>query len=151
MNKDALLATLIGFAVGLIITGVLVLGPTIGKSLPAFTFKLPSFSLSFLKPRPAQTPTPTPPAISESLTIDSPLPDTIEETDETLVSGSTTAGATVVMQGLIDDAVVAAGTDGKFAGKLTLSEGKNDLVVTSYRDEEQTTKTLTVFYTPEEF
>jgi len=37
MNKDALLATIIGFGIGLVITGALLLGPTLSASFPAFS------------------------------------------------------------------------------------------------------------------
>lgn len=141
MNKDALLATLIGFGIGLLITGLLLVGPNILKMLP--TVHLPSFSSS------QKGPTPTPAPKEFSVTIESPLPDAIENATDLLVSGTTAAGATVVIAGPADETVVAVKDDGKFAGKVTLVEGKNDIVVAAYSGDKQTTTTTTVYYTPE--
>ena len=138
MNKDALLATIIGFVVGLFITGLLLVGPRLVSLLP---------KISLPKP----TATPTPAIQNASFTIDSPLPETIESSSELLVSGSSEPGAMVVIQTDVDDEVVLAGQDGKYAGKVTLVEGKNDLTVTSYGKTKQEAKTIQVFYTPEAF
>lgn len=144
MNKDALLATVIGFVVGLVITGLLLVGPRLVSFLPKISW--PSFS--FGQTNPTASPTSTP---EVSFTIDSPLPEAIESGAELLVSGSTEPGATVVIQTDVDDEVVIAKEDGKYAGKVTLIEGKNDLVVTSYGKTKQEAKTIAVFYTPEGF
>jgi len=40
--------------------------------------------------------------------------------------------------------------DGKFAGKVTLVEGKNDVVVTSYLNDKQATSAVITYYTEEE-
>ena len=41
-------------------------------------------------------------------------------------------------------------TDNTFAGKLTLAEGKNDIVVSSYIDQKEEISRVTVYYTPQE-
>jgi hypothetical protein len=145
MNKDAVLATLIGFGIGLLITGLLLLGPNITKSLPKINFP----AISFLQPKqkPAVTPTPTPSQFAVS--IESPLADAIENTSDLLVSGVTSPGATVVIAGSVDDTVATTQADGKYAGKVTLTEGKNDITVTSYSQTKQANQTITVYYTPE--
>lgn len=144
MNKDALLATLIGFAIGLCITGLLLVGPKLAGYLPKFSFSMPKFAKS--QPKPEASPTPS----AFALVIDSPLPDSIESEKEVLVSGSSAAGATVVIQGNTNDSAVAVNADGKFAGKIQLIEGKNDISVTSYLKDKKTTQTISVYYTPEE-
>lgn len=145
MNKDALLATVIGFVVGLVITGVLLLAPKFAGLMPNIT--LPSFS--FQKTTPPVSPTPT--IVNTGLTIDSPLSEGIESINTPLISGMTEPGATVILQTDFDDEVVLAGDDGNYAGKITLAEGKNDLIVTSYGKTKQESKSIIVFYTPEEF
>ena len=145
MNKDAVLATLIGFGIGLLITGLLLLGPNITKSLPKI--KLPIISFSQPQKKPTVTPTPTPSQFAVS--IESPLADAIENTTDLLVSGVTSPGSTVVIAGSADDTAVVAQTDGKYAGKITLVEGKNDIIVTSYSQAKQANQTITVYYTPE--
>ncbi len=156
MNKDALFATLIGLGIGLLLTGIILVGPSVAKSLP--TIKLPTISkislLSFSFPKKA-TPTPTVDTTKQSrhkLTIDSPLPDAIETTESLLISGATSTSATVVIQGQLDDSVIVTTADGKYAGKITLVEGKNDITVTSYSTaKEQKVQTVTVYFTPEQW
>lgn len=148
MNKDALLATIIGFGIGLIITGAFIFGPNLVKSFPSLSFSLPQFS--FPKARaPRETPAPTPQPQPTGLTISSPLPLSIEDTDELLVSGSVQSGATVVVAGGVDEAVVSSNGTGTYAGKIKLVEGENTLVVTSYVGGKQESQTVTVYYTPE--
>jgi len=156
MNKDALFATLIGLGIGLLLTGIILVGPNIAKSLPAIKWPtiskitLPSFSW----PKKA-TPTPTASnAASQptkhTITIDSPLDAAIEDKETVLISGTTSKNSTVVIQGANDDMVTAVNGDGKYAGQITLVEGKNNITVTSFNEQkEQVAQTITVFYTPE--
>ncbi len=144
MNKDALLATLIGFGIGLLITGLLLAGPNFLKLFPPI--KLPT--ISFSQQKKVSLPTPTP--VQFAVTIESPLPDSIESNEVLLVSGATSPGATVVIGGPTDETVVVVKDDGKFAGKVTLVEGKNDVVVTSYLNDKQATSAVTAYYTEEE-
>lgn len=140
-----MLATLIGFGIGLLITGLLLVGPNITKSFPKIN--LPAITFSQSKQKPAATPTPTPSQFA--VTIESPLAETIENTTSLLVSGVTNPGSTVVVAGSLDDTAVIAQADGKYAGKITLIEGKNDIIVTAYQQTKQANQTITVYYTPE--
>ena len=144
MNKDALLATLIGLGIGLIITGALLLGPNVTKSIA-----LPKFSFGSPKQKPVVSQQPAPKDFFVS--IDSPIADDIASKEELLVSGKTLADGMIVIQGHKDEDVVKAKGDGVYAGKITLSEGKNDITVTAYKDAKQVTQTVTVYYTPEEW
>lgn len=141
MNKDAILATLIGFGIGLVITGILLVGPNLLKLLPSF--KIPSFSQS------QQSPTPTPAPKIPGFAIESPLPETIESSSDLLVNGTASPGATVVIAGPTDESVVVVAGDGKFAGKITLSEGKDDITVTSVLGTKTQSQTVTVYFTEE--
>ncbi len=145
MNKDAILATVIGFVVGLIITGLLLIGPKLSGFLPKISW--PQFSVA----KQDQPKTQQEAKKETGFTIDSPLPDTIEDASSLLVSGTATPGATLVIQTDVDDEVVLAKEDGKYAGKITLVEGKNDITVTSYHKEASDVRTVTVFYTEENF
>ena len=148
MNKDALLATIIGFGIGLVITGALLLGPTLSKSFP--TFSLPKISFPTFN---QQTPQPTPQTQPKELTvaITSPLPEAIEPNDTVLVSGTTLPDALVLVSGESDEDVVKTNGDGAYAGKVALLEGENTIIVTAYKDEKNVSHAVTVFYTPEEF
>jgi hypothetical protein len=136
MNKDALLATLIGFGIGLLITGALLVGPNVFKTIHL--------------PQQNNSPTPTPTPSSFSVKIESPLPDTIENTSDLLVTGTASSGSTVAIAGPLDETVVLVKDDGKFAGKITLTEGKNDITVLSYLGDKQTSQTVTVYFTEEQ-
>ena len=80
MNKDALLATLIGFGIGLLITGLLLIGPDIAKLFPKIKFPTISFSQNQKSTMPTPTPTPKAPTFA----ITSPLPEAIENTSDLL-------------------------------------------------------------------
>jgi len=155
MNRDAIIATLIGFAIGLVITGMILLGPTITRQLPGIRFPqiqwptitLPSFPGFGSKSAPSPAPTNAPPA----LTIDAPLPDTIEPKDTLIVSGTAPAGSVVVVGGPVDEAATHATAEGKYAAQVSILEGKNDISVTMISATQQVTQSVTVYYTPEEF
>lgn len=150
MNKDALLATIIGFAVGLVIAAAFFFGPALLSN--TFHLNVPSISslLSKLK-RQQTTVVPTPTADDTTLHIQSPLDESIEPNQETLVSGVTLPNALVVIEGQGDDVVVTANNKGAFAGKITLTEGVNPIQVTSYADKTAQIQRITVYYTTEEF
>lgn len=148
MNKDAILATVIGFGIGLLIAAAIFLGPALIKNFPRIT--LPSISSINGKTK-EQTKPAQKPVLTDTLTIQSPLPEAIEPKNETLVSGSVTPDSTVVIETEGTEAVVVSNAQGSFAGKIALGEGKNDIVVTSYTKGKVQTQTVTVYYTPEDF
>ncbi|HLD24606.1 MAG TPA: hypothetical protein VJB96_01680 [Patescibacteria group bacterium] len=150
MNKDALLATIIGFGIGLVIAAGVFLGPSLFKNMPQL--RLPDLSslLNTFKTSENREPTPTPKP-NETLTIQSPLADSIEPKNETLISGMTAPEAIVVIEGESTETVAVANAQGAFAGKIALGEGKNDIVVTSYSKDNVQTQTVRVYYTPEDF
>lgn len=151
MNKDALLATFIGFGVGLVITGLVFMGPTLLKNFP--TFRIPDINFAQLIPKTVTT-KPTPPPIkklSSDLSIESPLADSIESKNEILVSGHTANGATVVIVGETSENVVIANNQGAYAGTITLDEGINEIHVTSYTNKQSQKQAVTVYFTPENF
>ncbi|MBI4064861.1 hypothetical protein HY409_00620 [Candidatus Gottesmanbacteria bacterium] len=147
MNRDALLATVIGFGIGLFITGGFLYGPTLIKSLPQV--HMPTLSLPVKSKKPS--PTPLPNTLPETLTISSPLSESIESKSETLVSGVTVPESTVIILGALDETVIQGNSDGTYAGKVMLTEGRNDLTIISYHDNNEQSQKVTVFYTPEEF
>jgi|GEM_PF-523461 len=153
MNKDALLATFIGFIVGLLVTGLVLYGPGLSKNFPKFQFPKFSFTIpQFGKPK--ITPTPIQAEIKKehSVTIESPLADALEQSNTVLISGTTSTASTVILSGPMDEVVIEANGDGKYAGKVTLQEGKNDITVTSFQKTGTTAvQSVSVFYTPEEW
>ena len=154
MNKDAILATIIGFGVGLVIAALVFLGPSMVKGVPHIS--LPDFSkimalFSIKTKTDGKEKTAPSPKANDRLTIQSPLPDSIEPKNETLISGTTRPNAIIVIEGEDVDSVVVANASGVYAGKIALGEGRNDLIVTSYADERIESEDVTVYYTTESF
>lgn len=153
MNKDAVFATLIGLAIGLILTGIILIGPNALKSLPHINgLSFPKITLPKIAfPQKKNIPTPSTPVQKElhTVSIESPLEDAIETTDQVLISGTTSKESKVIIQGFVDDVVVMTNGDGKYAGKVTVNEGKNEILVTSYHEKDVATQTITIYYTPE--
>ncbi len=147
MNKDAILATIIGFVIGLLITGILLLGPRLTGLIPKFSFTMPKFYTAPSKSKLTPTPTPT----TNTLSIESPLPDSIEQDSDLLVSGKAPSGSTIVIEGNTNESISSVKADSKYAGKITLVEGVNEITVTGFLGGKQTTQTVTVYYTPESF
>jgi hypothetical protein len=146
MNKDALLATIIGFGVGLILTGLVFVGPSLFKSFPSFSMPKITWP-NFFGSKTNLKPTPTPTKVNESLTVEAPLPESVETRSEILVSGKAKPRAIIVVETPDTEAVVVANEEGAFATKVTLTEGKNDIVVTSHEGQTIQTQIVTVFYT----
>ncbi len=149
MNKDAILATIIGLILGLTIAGVFIFGPGIARALPKFM--LPTFSF----PRPATLAPPQPTSAPKEFTVSitAPLPDAVEPKKDVVVSGLTARSATIVIQGPVDEDIVMAGQDGAYAGRVTATEGKNEITVTAYAEggAKQAQSSITIFYTEESF
>lgn len=148
MNKDAIMATVIGFGIGLLITAAILFTPS---AISLFsTIKLPKLTQTNSTDAVSPTPAQDNQSIS-GLTIESPLPDAIAPSDTILVSGNAKPGSVVVLE-TQDGAVVSqASAQGKFAAEVSLSEGKNDLIVTSYDKGAEESKTITIYYTQEDF
>jgi len=154
MNKDAFLATLIGFGVGLLVTGIVLFGPALFKNvkfpkLPTIAF--PQLGKPNVSPTPSTETLKDQTPLSHSVSIDSPLSDSLETNEKILISGATSAEATVVISSDTEDVIVLATDDGKYAGKITLVEGQNTISVTAIsKDKKESSKTVTVYYTAEE-
>lgn len=145
MNRDALLASLIGFGIGLLITGILLVGPNLIKGFPQIRF--PRLTLNNSQQAPKSSPTPMPQPTT--FAILSPTADSVASSSDLLVSGTAPVGSIVVVAGPNDEDVAIVKADGKFAGKITLTEGKNDVVVTNYVQGRGAAQAITVFYTKE--
>lgn len=146
MNRDALFATAIGFSIGLVITGFIILGPGLVERVS---------KLSIRNPVRVINPTVTPKVVQNSnptFTISSPGEGEIVINNSLIISGTAFPGSLVVMQGIGDDIATKVDESGKFAVKATLSLGKNEISLGMYPENgEVVYKTISVFYTPEDF
>lgn len=151
MNRDALLATAIGFIIGIGITSIVLFGPQLAKSLPNVT--LPHISL----PRFAENKTVQPPTDKivktnspiTKLTIDSPQPEAIVQSDSLTVNGRVPHDAVVLIGGYRDDVVTKPDANGNFTANVTLTEGRNVVTVTAISKDTAETETVTVYFTEE--
>ena len=50
MNKDALFATIVGVVIGVLITGIIILGPHVIGYFKNFNFKMPNFAINNITP-----------------------------------------------------------------------------------------------------
>lgn len=154
MNKDALLATGIGFLLGIIITGMILFGPKLVNRLPKIGIPKIGFSLNiplFGSKQPKTSSDSKQNTSSISLSVSSPLPEALVESDPLLVSGSAPIGSTVIVGGELDEDIITATEKGAFAGKVTLREGKNTLLITAITEKETFEQSIIVYYTPEKF
>ena len=140
MNKDAILATLIGFAIGLTITGIIIVAPTAAKTLPKFTMprislpsgiRLPSFGTAKKTEKTTEVGSGTKTTVSTNVTFDisSPSEDAIIATNTVVVRGSTHTKVVLVTSPVED--VVATVTNNSYSATISLKEGRNELTVTS--------------------
>jgi hypothetical protein len=148
MNKDAILASIIGFGIGLMITGAVLIGPT---ALPAFRKMISDVgkgSVQSLTTQATPAPTNAPSVGAKTLTVDSPEDQFIAESDSLTVSGKAPKGTIIVVDGNIDESVVTVSDSNTFQAKITLKEGINDVSVTNLTSDTPANKHITVYYTP---
>jgi hypothetical protein len=143
MNKDAILASVIGFGIGLVITGGILLGPNLVTKLKAMYKNRGTVASITTQISPTATPNPT----GSEISIDSPTAETIIADTKVTVNGKTTPGAIVVVAGLIDETVVEA-TQGAYAATITVKEGKNDITVSTVGGTNPSSTKITVYGQP---
>jgi hypothetical protein len=151
MNKDAILATIIGFGIGLVITGLVITGPTLIKSFPSVHLTNPTSKQPTKPSALDETPKPNNNITNSTLTIQNPQPETIATKNSISVYGTSTPNNPVVIAGENTETVITADASGKFTGNITLTEGKNTITVTGYKGEIPTKQAVIVYFTTEQF
>ncbi len=137
MKKEVVLAISIGFALGLIITfGIW----TANQSLKNLPQPSPKASVS-------PSPTPSNQVTNNQLTINSPDDESLVAADTTTVSGTTTAGATLLIVSESGEQTSVADASGNFSVDVDLITGFNTITVYSYStDGQESSKSLTTTY-----
>ena len=151
MNRDALLATAIGFIIGIGITSIVLFGPNVLKSLPNVTLpniSLPRFALDRSASPAAGKPVKTEGPITK-LTIDSPQPESIVQTATLTVQGRVPGEAVIIIGGYLDETITKPDANGNFSGNVTLTEGMNEITVASVQNQATETEILQVYFTEE--
>jgi hypothetical protein len=143
MKRDVVVAVSLGFILGAFAALIAVRLPAIIRNVK---FSQNTKTRAQISPAPRISVTNLP----NSIEISSPADGIIATAKTLTLKGKTIAESIVTVEtDSISDAQVASG-DGSFLFPINLSEGTNTITVTSYNsDSPENTKTLTVFYTPE--
>jgi hypothetical protein len=145
MKKEVLLAIIIGFGLGLLITfGV-------WQANKALKQVAPKQALPPSQVQEEKTPSPTPPPSQIGLTITSPEDNSIINKEKIDISGKTSSGAIVVITYEEGEKIVEADENGNFTSEITLVGGANEITVSAYDQEgNEVTKTLNLVYSTAE-
>ncbi len=146
MNKDAILASIIGFGIGLLITGGVIIGPRLLTQLKNNKGDVASATT---EKKTEASPTPESSKSNQELTIDSPTKETILHDSTTEVSGKAPSQAVIVIGTTEDETVVETKDTTSYKATVTLKEGKNDISVASILNGKETVERVTVYYTSE--
>jgi len=139
MRKEVLIAIIIGFGLGLVITfGIWTANKALKETGPTTA---PTEEVEV-------TPTPTP---TLELVITSPENNTISEKEIIEVSGQTTPNAIIAITYPEGEKLFEADEDGSFSTEISLIGGDNLIEISAFNDEgDEATKTLTVVYSTAE-
>ena len=139
MRKEVIIAILIGFGLGLIITFGIWTANKALKETPSEGEEAPSPAVE-ISPVPAF-----------SLIISQPEDNSISSEEEIAVSGSTMPEAVIVILYEEGEKILEADEDGNFETEITLMGGSNEVKVSAYDSEgSEASQTLTVVYSTAE-
>lgn len=142
MKKEIIVAIVVGFALGLIITfGIWTANKAI-KARPEVAFEE-----EIVTPTPEPTPTPT----GFTLKILSPEDNALVDTSEVELKGSAVANAVIVIAEEDGEKIIEADENGSFATEISLIKGINEITITAFSPEgEEASKTLGLVYSTTE-
>jgi len=146
MKKEVLLAIIIGFSLGLVITfGVWKANKALKEVAPKQ--QLPPSQVQ----EEEKTPSPTPPSSQLSLVITSPEDNSIINKEKVNISGKTSPAATVVITYEEGEKIIETDENGNFTTEITLIGGANEITISAYDEEgNEVTKTLNLVYSTAE-
>ncbi len=139
MRKEVIIAILIGFGLGLVITfGIW----TANRALQ----EAPSEETTNTTPVEETTPT-----NAFSLIVNEPEDNSISAEEKITLSGSTRPGGVVVVLYEEGEKILEANEEGEFKTEITLVGGSNEIKVSAYDNEgNEVSQTLTVVYSTAE-
>lgn len=141
MKKEVLIAIIIGFALGLLITfGIW----TANKAILTKSEAQPE------EKEVEETVKPTPP-VGFTLNILSPQDEALIDTNKAEIKGSSVAAAIIVIAAENEEKIIEADENGSFATEVSLVRGINEITITAFNQEgEKTSQTLNVVYSTAE-
>ena len=147
MRKEVLIAIVIGFALGLLITyGIWTANRAIKEATAnndVASEKITSENI---------TPTPGPTVNKLALSITTPEDNDLVNKQKIEVSGTTVPNAIVVVTYPDGESIISAGADGKFTTNINLDAGSNDLGITAFDTQtgNEASQNLTVVFSTAE-
>ena len=144
-NKELIIAILIGFFIGLIITyGIWTANQAI-KQKQASISPVPTESLTPNKtPAPSQ---PSQPPLEFKLSLGQPQPYMLSNTETGIITGTSIPFANIIVYGEKNQKIILADKNGQFKTEIPLLKGINYLTITAISDKgEQLTQRRTVVY-----
>jgi len=143
MRKEVIVAIILGFALGLVITF------GIWKANKALKTENTDETVFTTKEETTTEPTPTVSAFS--LEIISPSDDGLSNEEKITLTGKTQSGSVVTVISEKDEEVLETDSAGNFETEVTLVSGVNEIEVTAFSPEgEETVKKLSVVYSTAE-
>ena len=138
MRKEIIIAIIIGFGLGLVITfGIWTANRALKEAPPEEEV-----------PAPVEEITPVP---TFSLTINEPQDSSISSEEKITISGTTASEAVVVILYQEGEKILEADQDGNFETEITLAGGANEVKVSAYDSEgNEASQTLTIVYSTAE-
>lgn len=145
MNKDTVVASVIGFSLGLVAAIALWVIPRV---LPK---PVPSTNQVAINETDSKKSPDTSSSEDKSLVITAPLDGEIASSQQVSIKGSVDTADFIIISTPDDSKVLSPLANGEFSENLDLSEGNNSLVITKYSEGQYESKLLNVFYYAESF
>jgi len=140
MNKDTVVASIIGFGLGLVAAIALWVVPRILPKLPQI--KSPAKKETAVTTTQNNTP--------EGFTIATPQDGEISQADSITVKGKAANTKLVVISTTDKSQVITPSENGEYSAPVKLVEGNNEIVVSLISDETTKTEQINVFYFPDD-
>ena len=144
MRKEVLIAIIIGFVLGLVITfGIWTANKAI-KEAPS------KEEITGEQAQKEITVTPSPTGLEPTLVL-SPEDNSLSDKEKIDISGKTTPEATVVILFPEGEKIIEADKEGNFSTEITLMGGSNEIKVSSFDEEgREISKSITIVYSTAE-
>lgn len=135
MNKDTIVASVIGFGLGLIAAITLWVVPRI----------LPKISSAKPIPSVQESAPPSGSFVNNGLEITAPMDGEVTKESEITVTGKAPNAATVLVNTATETIAVIPDTAGNFSSKIILTEGANEISVAAFVDGKENSQHLFVY------
>lgn len=140
MKKEVIIAIIIGFAIGLVITFGIYRAQ---QSLNLENTSSPEPNTNIIIPT-------SPPETAPDITVASPENGSLIDTSQVRITGTTTPQALLSFIGSKDATTANADKQGNFSSIITLFEGVNSIIIESYDSAgNKSTETITLIFLPE--